>query len=323
MDQHPPNYRREFWRSPQHIGLALLTLGGGFMTGMLLPLIVGGTLYALGWIYLPDLPFFSRWVDRREAAARQAAALAQVEEFRRKRDALVSSLAPSRTSRYTALAAVCRDIEMAGAESPLASPDPASDPRLRKLDELMWTYLRLLGIEESLERFLETERREDLPALLREAEAEATRLTEEVTALKAQGPGPTLETRQRYLGSRLERLEVLRKRQQRIEQAQSNLALVLSEQERLDQQIKLIRADAVASKNAEALTARIDATVEHLDQTNKWLAEMDEFKDLVADMPATELRVGYAPTGPAVPPPLLQANPAPRARPAMRQSGKP
>jgi hypothetical protein len=105
----------------------------------------------------------------------------------------------------------------------------------------------------------------------------------------------------------LERLEVLRKRQQRIQQAQENLALVVSEQDRLDQQIKLIRADAVATKNAEALTARIDATVEHLDQTNKWLSELDEFKDLVADMPATELRVGYAATPP---PPILDQQPA-------------
>ena len=39
--------------------------------------------------------------------------------------------------------------------------------------------------------------------------------------------------------------------------------------------------------------SRIDATVEHLDQTNKWLSQLDEFKDLVGDMPATELRVGY------------------------------
>src|SRR5207249_8167726 len=105
---------------------------------------------------------------------------------------------------------------------------------------------------------------------------------------------PTLDTRQRYLGSRQERLEVLRKRQQRSEQAEANLALAVSEQERLEQQIKLIRADAVATKNAETLTARIDATAEHLDQTNKWLSELDVFKELVPDIQATELRVRYA-----------------------------
>jgi hypothetical protein len=140
-----------------------------------------------------------------------------------------------------------------------------------------------------------------------------------VEALKAKGGGSSFEAKQRFLGSRLERLEVLRKRQQRVQQTQENLDLVVAEQDRLDQQIKLIRADAVATKNAEALTARIDATVEHLDQTNKWLSELDEFKDLVADMPATETRVGYAATPP---PPILETPPAqarPRARIITRQ----
>ena len=110
--------------------------------------------------------------------------------------------------------------------------------------------------------------------------------------------------------------------------AQANLALVVSEQERLDQQIKLIRADAVATKNAEILTARIDATVEHLDQTNKWLSEMDEFKDLVGDMPSTELRVGYQasaaplPSAPATPtalPPVIDAVPFKKTYPARQK----
>src|SRR5262249_58500173 len=112
---------------------------------------------------------------------------------------------PSRQERYQRLTQVCRDIETAGADNLLASAEPATDPRLRKLDELMWTYLRLLGIEESLERFLETERREDVPGVLREAEAEANRLNSEVEALKAKGDSQALDTRQRYLGSRLER----------------------------------------------------------------------------------------------------------------------
>jgi hypothetical protein len=314
MDQKPPNYRGEFLSSPHHAAMGLLTLGAGFLSANPLGLIVGGTLFALGWIYLPDLNFFRRWVDRREEAARRAAELERVAEFVRRRDALLDSLSSSRRERYHRLAAVCRDIETASSDSPLAAADATTDPRLRKLDELMWTYLRLLGIEESLEQFLESERREDLPGIVKEAEAEASRLTADLETLKSKGNSAGMETKQRYLGSRLERLEVLRKRQQRLQQAQENLALVVSEQDRLDQQIKLIRADAVATKNAEALTARIDATVEHLDQTNKWLSELDEFKDLVADMPPTELRVGYAPS---LPPQLPEQ--ARISRPPLKQ----
>jgi len=64
----------------------------------------------------------------------------------------------------------------------------------------------------------------------------------------------------------------------------------------------------VATKNAETLTARIDATVEHLDQTNKWLSELDEFKDLVGDIPSTETRVGYEMNAAnRTPPPVIPA----------------
>jgi len=54
------------------------------------------------------------------------------------------------------------------------------DPRLRKLDELMWTYLRLLGIQESLARFWKLNDREDLPGLIKDAEQEVAALTAEV-----------------------------------------------------------------------------------------------------------------------------------------------
>jgi chemotaxis protein histidine kinase CheA len=304
MDEQAPNYHREFFSSPQHAALGFITLGLGFLSATALGLIAGITAYVLGWIYLPDLPFFRRWVDRRQDNAKRAEEAQKVAQFVARRDALLRSLTPQRRERYGRLAQVCKDIESATADNLLASADPATDPRLRKLDELMWTFLRLLGIEESLEQFLQTEERENVPALLKDAEAEATRLKTDVDALKAKGDNGTLETKQRYLGSRLDRLEVLRKREQRSEQAQANLQLVVSEQERLDQQIKLIRADAVATKNAETLTARIDATVEHLDQTNKWLSELDEFKDMVGDMPSTDLRVGYQATPPSPAPPI-------------------
>jgi hypothetical protein len=308
MDSQPPKYRREFFKSPHHAGLGLATLGAGFVLGASYPLalLVAPAAYLLGWVYLPDMPVFRRWLEKRRDADKQKAALVEAADFLKKRDDLLSRLSISRRQRYQALASVCRDIETASADQSLAPGDPASDPRLRKLDELMWTFLRMLTIEESLDRFLEIERREDVPGLLREAEQEAADLSAEHDALKgAAGQADLLESKQRLLGSRLERLEVLRKRLQRIEQTQANFQLVVSEQERLEQQIKLIRADAIASKNAGALSARIDATVEHLDQTNRWLAEMDEFKDLVGDLPSAPVRLGYEAKS-TVPPRLPQ-----------------
>ena len=299
MEAQPPNYHREFARSPHHLWFGILTLGLGFLSAQPLFFLAGATVYALGWIYLPDLGFFRGWVDRRRQAGLDAAAQAEVMGFVQKRDALLSALSPTRRERYRALALVCRGIESASQDNPM-SGSSGGDVRLRKLDELMWTFLRLLTIEESLERFLETERQEDVPRLLEEAEQETERLKAELEALKAGGKAAAPESKQRLLSSRQERLEVLRKRAARSQQARDNLALVVSEQERLEQQIKLVRADAVATRNAENLTARIDATVQHLDQTNQWLSELDEFKDLVGDMPATEARIGFETPAPPV-----------------------
>jgi hypothetical protein len=154
----------------------------------------------------------------------------------------------------------------------------------------MWMYLRLLTMQQSLEIFLETERREDLAGCVVEAEEEVRAVEGEV---KAMSGSTAAESKQRVLDSRRDRLETLRKRLERVQEAESNLELVLSEEERLAEQIKLIRADAAATKSASAVSARIDASVDHLNETNKWLSEMDQFRDLAGDLPMVPSRIGF------------------------------
>src|SRR4051794_34898564 len=100
MEDQAPNYRGEFLKSPHHVALGVLTLGLGFMSGLVLPLIVGATLYVLGWVHIPDMAFFRRWVDGRFEAARQAAALAQVNDFVKRRDGLLGTLSPVRRGGF-------------------------------------------------------------------------------------------------------------------------------------------------------------------------------------------------------------------------------
>jgi hypothetical protein len=281
-----PNYRRAFWTSRHHAWLGLLTLGLGFASGEPLALIAGATLYALGLVFIPDLGFFRRAIDAREAASRDSTAAAQLATIQQEQEKLLASLSTGRRARYNQLVAVSRDIEAAAA----GNEGPASlDLRTRwgKLGELIWAYLRMLAIEQSLEVYLEIERKEQIPASVRALEAETQALASEINAMKKSATPPaTLAGKERLLTSRLERLASLQQRLQRIEQAQANHELISSEQERLVEQVKLIRADAVAAKNADALTARIDLNIEHLASTNRWLSELAEFKDLTLQMPA-------------------------------------
>ncbi len=288
MSEPAQSPRGAFLKSPHHAYLAACTLGAGFVTGEPLYLLLGATAYVLGWIYLPDFSFFRKWMEKRHSAAQQTAAAEEVTAFVQRRDALISSLHPKLREEYYRLAQVCRDIEVATGES-----DLTGEARLRKIDELMWMFLRLLTIQQSLETFLQTERSEPLPDALAEAEQEVGELNAEIEQLRQTGTVP--DARERLLHSREERLEVLRKRLQRVEETEANLAVVLAEQERLSEQIKLIRADAVATKNSAALSARINASVAQLDETNKWLSELDQFRDLASDQPLPAARVGFQP----------------------------
>lgn len=283
---------REFISSPHHAILALVTLGVGFLAAEPLYLIAGVAAYVVGWVFVPGMPMFQRYLNHKSEAARLSAESGELAQFNAQRDALIDSLSPARRDRYFALAKICKEIG-AGAS--------ADDPRVRKIEELMWTFLRLLTMEQSLDQFLETEIRDDVPKRLAEAKEEVERLRAEIAAL---GEGTARDAKERLLTSREELLETMSKRADRLEQAKSNLALVGSEQERLDQQIKLIRADSVATRNAAALTARIDATVENLEQTNQWLSQMDQFRELTADLPLTAQRAGFGEK--TTPPPIPQ-----------------
>lgn len=293
--------------------LGLMTLGAGILAGPQHPwaLVLGATIYALGWIYLPDMPLFRRHVDKKREAEDRKRSAAQADALRARNAQMLANLSPSRRERYAALVGVCKDIERATADwvplegdpdDPLSPSNPNDDLRLSKLEELVWTYLRLLSIEEAQERFLETERRENLPHALEQVEDESRRLEAECAEMRKSGAASRLEAKQRLLESCHERRDVLRKRVERVESTREHLALVASEQERLVQQVKLIRADAMATKNAAGLSARIDATIQHLDETNKWLAGLEEFRDLVGEVPNAQVRLGFDLATPLVPP---------------------
>lgn len=304
----PPNYRRAFWKSRHHLWLAILTLGLGFASGEPLGLLGGAALYALGLVYLPDMGFFRRSVDARLTAARTAAEAAELATHRQQQEQSLAALSPARRARHQDLLAICHDLETATVD-PHASLGLETGSRRQKLEELSATFLRMLTIEQSLAVFLEAERRERIPSLVTDLEAETRTLAAEVTNLKQVTPPPlTLAGKERLLTSRLERLQTLQKRLSRIEQAQTSLDLVLSEQDRLLEQLKLIRAEGIAAKNPDNLSARIDLSLEHVAHTNKWLSELAEFKDLAtAPLSGAPASTTKPPRVPQVTPPASQA----------------
>jgi len=282
------NFFQRFIKSPHHLWLAGLTLGLGFLSANALVFLIGAGLYALGWIYLPDLSIYKNWVKGKMDGLAQAADNEKIQAFVARRTSLINQLSMERRNRYQELAGVCQEIIKATRDANQVGED---DPRLRKLDELMWTFLRLLVMEGSLEGFIATESAEGLPGEIKGCKEEVADLEKQVAGAV---PGGNATIKQRLLDSKKERLATLVKRLTRLQEATDNQTLVASEQERLVEQVKLLRSDAIASRNTDALTERINSTVDHLNETNKLISEMDQFKDLVADdLPITTARLGF------------------------------
>jgi len=290
------NFFWRFLKSPHHLWLAALTLGAGLASANVVVLGICLGLYVLGWIHLPDTNLYQSWVKRHCDGLSEQADQAKIQAFVARRAALIQQLSQESRRRYQDLAVVCQEIVKATQDS---GPVEGGDPRLRKLDELMWTYLRLLVMEGSLDGFVETESQEGLPEEIETCKTEIADLEKQMAGVPA-GSAPV---KQRLLDSKKEKLAVLVKRQTRLQEAVDNRTLGAAEQDRLVEQIKLLRSDAVASRNTDALTDRINATVDHLNETNRLISEMDQFKDLVSDdLPVTHSRLGFEAN---VPPPIL------------------
>src|SRR6185369_13351865 len=101
---------KKFLKSPHHAWLAGLTLGVGLISAHVLVMLLGVALYAVGWIYLPDMNIFRSWVKRNEDGITAEASRQQVQAFMVRRQSLISSLSSERSRRYMELAEVCRDI---------------------------------------------------------------------------------------------------------------------------------------------------------------------------------------------------------------------
>jgi len=256
---------KAFAKSPHHAWLALVTLGAGLASVSAIGLVAGAAAYALGWVYLPDSGLFRRWLAKREGTREKD----ELRNFLFRRRQVYDSLGNENRRRYDALA---RDIEELIDEfkRDVRLKQGLVAQRTTRLTNLGWTYLRLLHSREMLERFL---RSED-PG---QVEQKIDELTREIEALNP-------NERIRLVESKRSRLESLKSRLNRHDEAEANLELALAEQERILDLVKLYRADHLASRDAGTLSHEIDRSSPELDRTRDWLREL-EFDTSPADIP--------------------------------------
>jgi len=252
---------------PNWIGLGIFGFLGVLNPGFWI-IGLGCELAYLGW--LGTHPRFQKLVsgdrhldERRRWQARLSESIRQ--------------LPPEDQQRYRALEARCQGILEQQSRGTTLSP-PSLSEQGEGLGRLVWIYLRLLITRESIRK------------IIRESSnspEQAAELKERIDKLQEQLKQPSVGEDLRK--SLTAQLEILQQRQEKKREAVEKLAFMDAELTRIQEQVELLREQAVLSTDPEVVSQRIDQVTTTLGGTTQWICDQQKIygamEDLLSDPP--------------------------------------
>lgn len=246
---------------PNWIGVGAFALLGLLDPGFLL---LGAGLELSYLLWLAHHPRFQRFVR----GSQMADARKQLND---RLTGMVGSLGGDDQRRYRALEQRCQMILKQQGGDATSSADLQSQGE--GLGRLLWMYLRLLLTRQSILHILRessasVDGTEPLPVRIARLEAE----------LKKESLGA--ELRKSLAGQ----LEILQQRLQSQKEARQKLQFLEAELTRIQEQIELIREQAVFSTDPAAVSQRIDQIAASLGETGQWIREQQQIYGKVEDL---------------------------------------
>lgn len=275
-----PNYYKEFATSKTHAALGV-GIAAAFAVANPLFLMCAAAGYILGWVYLPTSKIFKAQVQSKLDRTEKAIQSKDLENFQLKRNSLLARLAEENRSRYDHLTRTCAEV---------ARNTPGNALVNGKLQELLWAYLKMLLMRQGIQTYLSETDEQEIGRNLADVETELKTLTTD---------------QQRLRSSRESLRDTLSQHQKSIADAKENLLVLDSELTRLEHEIQLLRADAIANRNSDVLSAKVNASVESLQESKSILQTMSNVEELSLDIPAQAANLDFETMEPS-PPPLRE-----------------
>lgn len=252
---------------PNWVGLGILGLLGMVNPGFW---VIG---LGLELAYLGVLSTNGRF-QRLVAASRQWEAR---QRWQDKVNELARQLSTDGQQRYRALEVRCRAI--LEQQTHLGIVSTGLEAQGEGLGRLLWVYLRLLMTRQAIEKIV----RES--GTVRD---DADRLEERINNLQSRLKEESLgdELRKSLTGQ----IEILQQRLEKRREAKEKLAFLDAELTRIQEQVELVREQAVLSADSETVSQRIDQITTTLGGTTQWISEQQKIygavEDLMAEPPA-------------------------------------
>jgi hypothetical protein len=248
-----PSFIKAAFMLPANL-VGLLTAGASsLMTGEPLPALV-----ALGveGLYLGIVPSMKRF----QRAVRARGGDEAGDSARKEVDALLAELAPSQREHYQALVGlkekILENYRRLPAGKVLATD---SEPRL---DALLTSFLRLVAALNHHRTYLNSTDREQLEKELRGLEAEV-----------AQEANPRLKD------VKEKRLEILRKRVGRFQQAGESREVVSHQLAGIEDLMRLTHEQSITIRDPETVNRQLDVVSAEVQATDETVREMERFMD--------------------------------------------
>ncbi len=246
------------WVPPNWVALGVFGLLGAITPGFW---VLGAGL-ELGYLYfLASHPRFQNLVKARIQSQLQK------KQYRKLND-WIGKLEPEGQKRYQALEQRCRNILELLSNTETTIPLSTQGEGLRRL---LWIFLRLLLTRQSIVRALQ------------ESQMQKTEtLDERIKRLEDKLKNQTLnEDLRKSLSAQL---DILHQRQDKQRVAKENLAFLDAELIRIQEQVELLREQAVLSTGPEVVSQRIDQIANTLGDTTQWIQEQQRIYGNVEDL---------------------------------------
>jgi hypothetical protein len=192
-------------------------------------------------------------------------------QWQSKVDELVNQLSTESQRRYRALEERCRSILEQQVRG--AAVSPGLDAQGEGLGRLLWVYLRLLLTRQAIERIVQE---------ASDGSENSARLQERVENLKTRLAQENLseDLRKSLTGQ----IEIVQQRIEKRGEAREKLAFLEAELMRIQEQVELVREQAVLSTDPEAVSQRIDQITTTLGGTSQWISEQQKIYGAVEDL---------------------------------------
>jgi hypothetical protein len=202
-------------------------------------------------------------------------------QWQTKVDLLVQQLNSEDQQRYRKLEARCRSLLEQQLQLQTA-PAQALQAQNEGLGRLLWLYLRLLSTRQAINRML-----------LGQGSLDASQdLEERIGQLKAKlNEQLSEDLRKSYTGQ----VEILGQRLERRREAKEKMDFLDAELTRIQEQIELVREQAVLTADPVTISQRVDQITTTLGSTSQWVTDQQKIygavEDLMSEPPAVKLTV--------------------------------